>query len=267
MARLKGNLQFTGSLGDISAYTMRGSDKVILRTKGGASKEKIKKAACFARTRELNDEWIGCTKAGKGIRLAIHPIKHMADYNISGPLNAIAKKVQTLDAVNPKGSRIISLSKYKEILVGFNLNNQNLFDGVVRTPLIHSLSRNPCVATIGLPTLIPQINFQNRYHRPLFRFVAALGIVSNMVYSGDYAVYKPLHAEVHGQYVSETTDWNSTLVTFKNQTLDLHFGENITLNESDLLILSIGVEFGNPLDGTVVEPIKYSGSAKIIAIG
>ena len=41
MGTLHGNLSFTGSISNISAYTMRGHDKVILRTKGGASKKQI----------------------------------------------------------------------------------------------------------------------------------------------------------------------------------------------------------------------------------
>jgi hypothetical protein len=41
MATVKGPIQFSGSISNISFYTRRGSDKVIARSKGGASKEKI----------------------------------------------------------------------------------------------------------------------------------------------------------------------------------------------------------------------------------
>jgi hypothetical protein len=33
----------TGSVGNLSFYTIAGSDKVIVRTKGGASKKKLRK--------------------------------------------------------------------------------------------------------------------------------------------------------------------------------------------------------------------------------
>jgi hypothetical protein len=57
MAILKNGLQFTGSVGNLSAYTRRGSDKVIIRTKGGASRDKIKKSPNFKRTRESNSDF------------------------------------------------------------------------------------------------------------------------------------------------------------------------------------------------------------------
>ena len=42
MARVKGILQVTGGLKGVSMYTMRGNDEVIMRTKGGPSKNTIK---------------------------------------------------------------------------------------------------------------------------------------------------------------------------------------------------------------------------------
>ena len=54
MANLTGNFSFTGSISNLSAYKRRDLDKVILRTKGGARKEKIKKDPAFALTRKHN---------------------------------------------------------------------------------------------------------------------------------------------------------------------------------------------------------------------
>ena len=42
MVKIKGPFKMNGSMAGISFYTMRGSDKVIMRTKGGATKKKIK---------------------------------------------------------------------------------------------------------------------------------------------------------------------------------------------------------------------------------
>jgi len=39
MAELLSGFEFTGRLGNITAYKMKGSDKIILRTRGGASKK------------------------------------------------------------------------------------------------------------------------------------------------------------------------------------------------------------------------------------
>ena len=47
MARIKGPLQIEGGMGSMSFYNRRGSDKIIVRTKGGASKQVIKNSPEF----------------------------------------------------------------------------------------------------------------------------------------------------------------------------------------------------------------------------
>ena len=61
------------------------------------------------------------------------------------------------------------------------------------------------------------------------------------------------------------TDWQSSFVNFSGQSIDLTINNGQKPEDFDTLILSVGIEFGNPLSGNEVEQIKYSGSAKIIA--
>ena len=61
MARLTGNFDFTGKLGNISAYKINGTGKTVLRTKGGASKHKIKHHPAFINTRRNNAEFGGAS--------------------------------------------------------------------------------------------------------------------------------------------------------------------------------------------------------------
>jgi hypothetical protein len=65
MAELKG-IPFIGSLGTLSAYKRKDSDKIILRGKGGPSKEQIKNGAQFELTRHNISEFGGRSKAAKG---------------------------------------------------------------------------------------------------------------------------------------------------------------------------------------------------------
>ena len=105
MARVKGILQVTGALKGVSLYTMRGSDEVIMRTKGGPSKSTIKNSESCKGLRESGAEWSGCTKAASSIRRALEPILRLADYNVMGGLNALCKKIQCMDTENEKGKR------------------------------------------------------------------------------------------------------------------------------------------------------------------
>jgi hypothetical protein len=63
MARLISEIQFTGSLGNLSAYQMRGEKSVILRTKGGPSRRLIKTSKKFDLVRRYNAEFGGRSTA------------------------------------------------------------------------------------------------------------------------------------------------------------------------------------------------------------
>src|SRR5690349_21717637 len=105
MARLVSPIELVGPVGNLSFYKRRDSDKIIIRTKGGASKEKIKTAEGFWRVRRNIGEFGGRSTTTKHIRRAIDPLRFIADYNIFGPLNNLLKPIQELDTTNDKGKR------------------------------------------------------------------------------------------------------------------------------------------------------------------
>ncbi len=71
MASLSGNFDFEGRLGNVTAYRMKGVDKLVLRTRGGPNKNAIKNSPAFAKTRQQNTKWSGCTKAASKMRIAL----------------------------------------------------------------------------------------------------------------------------------------------------------------------------------------------------
>src|ERR1700733_4600795 len=98
MGTLLNNFMFTGRLGPASAYTMRGHDKIVIRSRGGAKKHVIESSPSFEVTRQLNQEWRFVVKGAGVIRNKLSALKPMADYNVSGPLNALVKKLQVTDS-------------------------------------------------------------------------------------------------------------------------------------------------------------------------
>lgn len=176
MAIQNGNFGFTGSIGNISGYRMRGHDKAIVRTKGGASKRQIKTAPVFEATRQLNNEWKAVTRAAAGIRAGMEALRPLADYNISGPLNALVKKIQTADTVNPKGKRSILFSLQRDFLGSFSYNRQTLFDSVIRQSLTVNIDSTAAVAEATIPALLSAVNFfphpRYAYYRIVLAFIA-----------------------------------------------------------------------------------------------
>src|SRR5687768_1251332 len=135
MAFLKSDFEFTGSIGNVSAYKLPGVDGTVLRLKGGADKKKILSAASFELTRQNAAEFGACGKMGGSIRRSMLPMIPLADYNFVSSLNALAKIIQLLDTEGNRGERSITLSARREFLKGFSLNKNTVFESIVRHPL------------------------------------------------------------------------------------------------------------------------------------
>src|SRR6266566_4571611 len=142
MGKLKPGFMFTGPVGNISVYNMRGVDDPVVRTKGGASKEDIETKAVFERTRQLNAEFGGRAKGSKWVMNMLWPQKQLADYNIAGPINSLLRSIQALDTESKPGQRHVVLSKKPRLLEGFSLNKKNTFDSTVRYPLSWQIDRD-----------------------------------------------------------------------------------------------------------------------------
>jgi hypothetical protein len=59
MAEMTPGFSLVGSISNLSAYKRRGSDKIIVRTKGGPSKEQINRLPSFKGLRNRNKEFGG----------------------------------------------------------------------------------------------------------------------------------------------------------------------------------------------------------------
>src|SRR5215831_5775500 len=135
MAQLQSNFDFTGKLGNVIAYKRRGSDRIILRTKGGPTENQIKTHPNFKAARDYGKEFGGRAVGSKWIRRMLDPLPSVGDYNTAGTLNALIKPIQGLDADHDRGERSILFSKDTSLLHGFSLNKRTTFDSIIRTPI------------------------------------------------------------------------------------------------------------------------------------
>lgn len=256
MATLDSDFSFTGSLGGLSAYRIKGSNKTYIRKKGGASKKTIKTSPKFANTRRLNSEFGGRSTTSQMIRFAIEPHRHVADFPFTGALNALLKPIQELDS-GEWGKRNVFVSRNRKLLEGFSLNRQTVFENYVQAPLSISLSRNEASATVVIPDLHNSLNFFSMEH-PYYQFVVSLGMVPDMAYGRRYApVVEPVRAR------SASTEWYARDEEFPETTLTLSL--QAAVPDAMTLVLAVGIHFGVPSAVGNIKPIR-SGAARIMAV-
>lgn len=265
MAILTNGLGFTGRLQNMTAYKMKGSDKIILRAKGGASKNKVLHSPSFARTRENFTEFGGCARTTRDIRLAIHPVKHLADFNFTATLNALAKKIQLMDQTNERGQRAICISQYRYLLEGFQLNRVHTFDSVVRHPLRYAIDRVAGRATVQLPELVPGLNLHIPWYNPLFRFVVALGLVPDRTFTG--SGYGMRNDAQHFPVATACTSWHAVSQPVEAEMIELDLGISGGMLEEHTMLLSVGIEMGVPVSAAVTDVVKRVGCGKILGVG
>jgi hypothetical protein len=270
MARVKQLDQLTGSIGKLSFYTRKGSDQVFVRTKGGATKDQIKRRPEFANVRKNNKEFGGCSKMSKAIRMAFFGIHHVADFNLAPALCSLMKRVQATDSLGVHGERAIILSKHKQYLVGYDFNRINRFDSVLRIPLNWKIDRENATAIISIPTFACSMGLSMPDKYGLFRISATFSAVTDMVLGEQKYDYEPIHDTIGLNTQLLSTDWFPRTTTVAAQEiilkLDIH-QHDIIFNNNDTLILSVTIEFGELDAFGNPTPVKGGGAGKILGVG
>lgn len=265
MAKFNPNFGLDGSVGNLSFYKRWDMDKVITRTKGGASKEKIKKSPKFKRTRELNAEFGGRAAMSQWFMQACWPQKALADYNIAGPVNTLIKPIQAMDTESPHGKRNILLSRNPGILEGFSFNRRTSFNSVIRNHVPCSVSRETLSARVDIPALLPGINFyrpETQPECPMFSIVAVLGLVPDLLYAKPR--YRSAARYELGTYTEAISAWYPMLKGAEAMQLDLQL-DIVPPDLSFTLVLTIGVRFGTMLDAHTIQQVKRTGVARVLA--
>lgn len=269
MATVKGPFELNGAFGNASFYTRRGSDKVIVRTKGGASKEKIKTSPKFEGFRLQQKEWKGCTGFASMLRYAFGGLHRLADYNLTPVLNGFSKNLQKTDAVNENGKRSICLSGLRYTLENFNFNRQYPFNTVLRVSVSGNIDRTTASATVKVPRINTNTDVLNVQRLPYFRLIVALGVVSDVKWDEAGSEFRAVVPDVHGVSEVFTGVWIPSENVLDEQTLTVQLDEftREQLTEDCSLLLSMAIEFGKVSFTGTPQEVKYAGSGRVLCVG
>ena len=268
MAIIKGALQMTGGIKGVSFYTTTGSDKVIMRTKGGPKARRMKTGEEFENVRKHQTEWAGSVKFARSVGDALGDIYRLADYNVWSVLCGMGKNLMSLDTVHPAGQRNLMLSEYRKVLENFSLNRNFQFNSVLRINPEFEIDKPTLNAWVSIPQINTEMDLQNIQKLPYFRVMVTLGIVSDVVYvpGEKQSTYEPVN-EFTGSRLSTISEWFSTEDIINEQTLNVKLdAEVLKMTDDVTVLLGIGVEFGKVSFAGQITPVKHAGSGKVLAV-
>lgn len=265
MAKIKLNFPITNSLGDHSMYKMHGVEKTILRGKGGPNRRQVRLYPQLEKMRNNGSEFSGASKMAGSIRRALYAVNHLADFNCSTSLTAIALGLRNYDVTSLHGQRRFLLSQYASMLQGFNLNKEIPFDKMVMASPAYKIFRDAYRAELSFCELFQESNLMNPKGLGYYNIIASLAIATDMVWTKNG--YVPKNNDISFHPVQESTGWISTQQGLPPTTFNLQLPANNIIDETCTLILALGIDFGYATGNGEVQSVKYAGSAKILAVG
>lgn len=195
MAKQTGLLKYSGTMGGVRHFKIKGLKGDFAGLAGGPTKEQIKTAPEFERTRENMNEFGGCAAAGKSLRVGLSEvIKQMSDPQMTGRLTGVMKKINLEDGTEARGYRAILISQQRQYLSGFAFDKNVSLDGVFAAPYTKSNTAGRDAATLTIPAFNPANLISAPAGSTHFRLLVALAVVSDFAYNDTTGTYEPIDA-------------------------------------------------------------------------
>jgi hypothetical protein len=234
MPKQKGILPIQGTSGNITFY--KSGDGYMMRGKGGVDGKRIATDPAFQRTRENGAEFGRAGAAGKVLRNALrNVIQNSSDSRVTGRLTKELMKVVKSDSTNPRGARTISAGDV-ELLAGFDFNINGKLGATLYAPHTATIDRVAGQLKVDLASFIPANMIAAPSGTTHFKIISAGAAID-------------FDAETF-EVDTQSTDllpWDS------NATAAINLTNAVTANNTHPLILALGVEFYQDVNGT-----KYS---------
>lgn len=262
MAILESHLPIIGSIDNLSFYRVRGSDKIVVRRKGGPSRKAVLHSKKFHLTRLNNSEFKGRALASSLIWQSLYPFHGIHDYGVASALHTPLTALQKLDSESAKGRRHLALSKKPMLLAGINLNRKHSLDDLIRTPLRYSISAETGTAVIEIPELIPGLNSILPYGHPFFRIVASFAFVPDVCYTDRGYSAAPGIGDRSVAYHQSPWLFADKAAPASEITLTL---KRPGQSDRGIYMLSAGVRIGRQGHGEHPADVKYAGAAKVLS--
>lgn len=274
MSIVKGPFKIKGTAAGYSYYTVAGSDKVIMRFKGGPNPKKMKTGKEFAVVRLHQQEFAGAKLFSEGICFALGENYHLHNINVFAKWCGLGKLIIGMDTEGELGKRPLLLSACRSELNNYSLNVEYPFNSVLLITPQYEINKEAFQATVRIPVINSKMDVLNIQKLPYFRLIMSLGIVSDLTYKKvmdtkqEIYKYEPELGNFNGYSESTLSEWLSTddLISEQTMVVDLN-KKNFNVNVDDItFLLGIGIEFGKVGFGRRTYPVKRACCGKILGV-
>lgn len=262
MAFQKGPFHFTGNIGGLSFYYMKGYENPIVRRPGGPTKKMVKESESCRRVRENNEEFRARSISSGTVRMALWEVHKLADYNFINGVHSIAALVQKMDRTSKRGERQVLFSQHKHLLNNFNLNQKHPFNTVITHQISPRIQRTEGKVDFYLPALIPNISLFLPWTASQYRLICGASVVHDLEFVNGQFQERDIRAE----RVMTETAWLPADKAADAQNLTVQFAHPDKISEFSSIVSYIAIETLVLFPGKGPLPVRL-GSAKILEVG
>lgn len=266
MAKQTGLVKYSGTLGGVRHFKIKGLQGDFAGLTGGPSADQIYNDPAFQRTRENMSEFGGSATAAKAIRVGLsNVIKQMSDPQVTGRLTAIMKEINLKDTAGVRGQRSILISQNRGDIEGFNFDKNISFTSVFNAPATSSVSATRDSVTINVPPFNP-LNYINAPAGAThFRLINAITVISDYAYNTATGKYEPVDGSTNGLNDVQYSSYMDLSALTTLITLTSTLPGSPTLSSDVTGLLCVGIEFYQQVGSNYY--LFSSGNALMIAGG
>lgn len=260
MARFKGPIQFTGSLGNLRSYWDEDTQQQILSLKRGKNPDNYQDDTVDA----LNQEFKAVNIWAKMIRESTLDLVYLKKGRLNGKLVKIAKQIQTFDAQGFLGFRKIESSKLNAPLVGFCLNNAHPFKEVCNIDPEITITGDRNEVTFKLSNFIAFGKFKWAVEVHYYRIYVLIYELPDIEWDVINKAYSPVYPSESLGKKTVVNDWKRVSTLSENIVIPVAFDDHHLPKEKSTVMVSVGFEFASAMLYNTPYVVKDNGTCAIL---
>jgi hypothetical protein len=232
MAKQNGIIPLKGTIGNITFYKTKAG--YLAREKSGIDANRIATDPAFVRTRENGAEFGRAGKAGKLLRTALRAVLlNAGDSYMASRLTGAMVKVVQADATNVRGERNV-IDGEAELLKGFEFNSAARLGSTLYAPFTSTIDRAAGTLTVDIPPFVP-VNM----------VACPAGATHFKILAAGAEIDFEAETFVNGNAASAELPIDATATAM------LNLAVNVTAGSTKPLLLALGVEFYQQVNGVL----------------
>ena len=264
MARIKGPIQFEGSLGNIRSYWDSDTKQQTLSIKRQGYPKAFKNRKNADNVKKLNLDFKGVNIWTKLLRTGNDDLSYLKKGRLNGKLVSIGKRIQLMNTDDEIGHKRIESSKFNFPLIGFCMNNAHPFMNVCYAKPEISITDDRREVTVKLKNFISAVKLKWPEQITNYRVFLNIFELPDVEWNVKDRRFWPVYPSTELGNKTTVSEWirvNNVPLDFE---LSAAFDAMHLSKEKTTIVVTLGFEFANGIQYNTPYVVTDHGTCAIV---